>query len=87
MGAVVVAGGGYRGYFELSAAITLVGEGRPELDGGGTGSVLTVPASFDEDARERTELWRLGGVKLDRNGAAQKIVQVGKVFVRTGVPP
>ena len=42
---VVVAPGYYRGNFELSAAITLVGEGRPVLDGGGTGSVLTVPTS------------------------------------------
>ena len=42
---VVVAAGRDRGNCELSAAIPLVGEGRRELDGGGTGSVLTVPAS------------------------------------------
>lgn len=42
---VVVTAGRYRGNFELSAAVTLVGEGRPVLDGGGTGSVLTVPGS------------------------------------------
>ncbi len=39
---VVLAAGRYLGNFVIQSGISLIGEGRPILDGGGTGTVLTV---------------------------------------------
>lgn len=39
---IVVAAGEYRGNFVIRVPLTLRGDGRPVLDGGGTGTVLTV---------------------------------------------
>jgi nitrous oxidase accessory protein len=39
---LVVAAGKYRGNFVIRTRVTLVGEGRPVLDAGGSGTVLTV---------------------------------------------
>lgn len=39
---VAIASGTYRGNFVVPAAVHLVGEGRPVLDGGGAGTVLTL---------------------------------------------
>ncbi len=39
---VVVAAGEYRGNFVVRTSITLLGEGRPILNGGGNGTVLTI---------------------------------------------
>ncbi|MBI4882501.1 MAG: right-handed parallel beta-helix repeat-containing protein [Actinobacteria bacterium] len=42
---VVVAAGRYLGNFVVKVGVSLVGEGRPILDGGGTGTVLTIDSA------------------------------------------